>query len=193
MCRNNCLRSLCRIAILFFLVKRMFSSIWLVWNVAATKFSHRKQCLIATSFDIVPLAPLYLNEIFCFYLYLNIKKLVLLLNTNNLYKLQTFFLNQSHIAINLLTCLPWWLSHSPDIYHIKASFVSYILHFPGRQLYCQYVVENAFVFEMYVPSMSILIKPISVLNIYFHLTCTYYVNDSKNLSLLTFYFHPTCT
>ena len=75
----------------FFSVKRMFSSIWLIWRVVAITFSHRKQCLIATSFDIVPSAPLHLNQIFCFYLYLNIKKAILLVNSNNLYKLQTLF------------------------------------------------------------------------------------------------------
>ena len=44
----------------------------------------------------------------------------------------TIFFNQSHIAINLLTCLPWRPSHSPDIYHIKTNSVSNILHFPDR-------------------------------------------------------------
>ena len=85
---------------LLLLVKRMFSSIWLIWKVVAIRFSHRKRCLIVTSFDIVPSASLHLNQIFCFYLYFNIKKVILLLNTNNLYKPQTFF-NQSHIASNL--------------------------------------------------------------------------------------------
>ena len=74
-----------------FSVKRMFSSIWLIWRVVAITFSHRKQCLIATSFDIVPSAPLHFNQNFCFYLYLNIKKLILLVDSNNLYKLQTLF------------------------------------------------------------------------------------------------------
>ena len=133
MCRSNFYRSLCHSNLpresLFFFVKRMFSSIWLMWKVVAIRFSHCKQCLIATSLDIMPSAPLHLNQIFCFYLYLNIKKLILLLKTNNLYKLQTFF-HPSHIAINLLTCFPWWPSHSPDIYHIKANSVSNIEHFP---------------------------------------------------------------
>ena len=74
-----------------FFVKRMLSSFWLIWKVIAIRFSHRKQCLIATSSNIVPSAPLHLNQIFCFYLYLNIKKVILLLNTNNLCQLQTFF------------------------------------------------------------------------------------------------------
>ena len=90
----------CYFLLLLFLVKRMFSSIWLIWKVVAIRFSHRKRCLIVTSFDIVPSASLHLNQIFCFYLYFNIKKVILLLNTNNLYKPQTFF-NQSHIASNL--------------------------------------------------------------------------------------------
>ena len=126
----------------------MFCSIWLIWKVSAIRFSHHKQYLIVTSFDIVPSASVHLNQIFCFYLYLNIKEVILLLNTNNLYKPQTFFFNQSHIAINLLMCLPWWPSHSPDIYHIKANSVWNILHLTERQLYCQYVVENSFVLDI---------------------------------------------
>ena len=127
MCRSNCLQSL-------------------IWKVVAIRFFHRKQCLIVTSFDIVPSASLHLNHFFCFlcfclYLNINIKKVIL-------YKPQTFFFNQSHIFINLLTCLPWWLSHSPDIYHIKGNSVSNILHFPERQLYCPYVVKNAFVLDI---------------------------------------------
>ena len=39
-------------------------------------------------------------------------------------------------------------THSPDIYHIRANSVSNILHFLERQLYCQYVVENAFVLDI---------------------------------------------
>ena len=73
------------------------------------------------------------------------------------------FFHQSHIAINLLTCLPWWPSHSHDIYHIKATSVSDILHFPERQLYCQYVVENPFVLDI------LNVYPTSVCNI-LHLT-----------------------
>ena len=90
---------------LLLLVKRMFSSIWLIWKVVAIRFSHCKQCLIVTSFDIVPSAPL--NQVFCFYWYLNIKKVVLLLNTNNLYKLQTLFLIK---AILPLICWRVFLS-----------------------------------------------------------------------------------
>ena len=67
----------------------MFFSVWLICKVVAISFSHRKQCLITTSFDIVPSAPLHLNQFFYLCLYLNIKKVLLLLNTNNLYKLQT--------------------------------------------------------------------------------------------------------
>ena len=115
-----------------FFVKRMLSSFWLIWKVIAIRFSHRKQCLIATSSNIVPSAPLHLNQIFCFYLYLNIKKVILLLNTNNLCQLQTFFINQSHSAISLLTCLPWCPSHSPDIYYTNATSVSNSLHFLER-------------------------------------------------------------
>ena len=128
----------------------MFSSIWLIWKVVAIRFSHCKKCLIVTSFDIVPSASLNLNQIFCFYLYLNIKKVVFLLTQKHKQFIQTtnFFFDQSHIAINLLTCLPWWPSHSPDIYHIKANSVSNVLHFPERQLYCQYVVEKAFVLDI---------------------------------------------
>ena len=134
MCRSNCLQSL-------------------IWKVVAIRFFHRKQCLIVTSFDIVPSASLHLNNFFCFYLYLSIKQVILLLNTNNLYKPQTFFsflffFNQLHIVINLLTCLTWWLSHSPEIYHIKANSVSNILSFPERPLYCPYAVENAFVLDI---------------------------------------------
>ena len=129
--------------LLLLLVKRMFSSLL---RVVAIRFSHRKQWLIVISVNIVSSASLHLNQIFYFHLYLYIKKVILLLNTNNLYKLQTFFfVNQSHIAINLLTGLPWWPSHSPDI---RANSVSNILHFLERQLYCQYVVENAFVLDI---------------------------------------------
>ena len=117
MCRSNCSRSLCHIAIYqvtiyyyyyyyyYYLVKRMFSSIWLIWKVVAIRLSHRKQRLIVTSFEIVSSALLHLNQIFCFYLYLIIKKVTLLPNSNNFYKLQRFF-NHSHIAISLLTCDP---------------------------------------------------------------------------------------
>ena len=56
--------------------------------------------------------------------------LILLLNKDNLYKLQIFF-NQSHIAIN------FWgvflddphIHLTSTIYHIKATSVSNILHF----------------------------------------------------------------
>ena len=75
--------------LLLLLVKRMFSSLW---RVVAIRFSHRKQWLIVTSVNTVPLASLHLNHIFYFYLYLYIKKVILLLNTNNLHKPQTFFL-----------------------------------------------------------------------------------------------------
>ena len=105
----------------------MFSSIWVIRKVVAMRLSHRKQCLIVTSFDIVPSAPLHLNQFFCFYLYVSIKKVILLLNTSNLYKLQTLFLIKAvclpchefvdvsslppicwrvFLATNLLTCLP---------------------------------------------------------------------------------------
>ena len=42
----------------FFLVKRCSPLFWLIWKVVAIRFSHRKQCHIATSFDILPLVPL---------------------------------------------------------------------------------------------------------------------------------------
>ena len=93
----------------------MFSSIWVIRKVVAMRLSHRKQCLIVTSFDIVPSAPLHLNQFFCFYLYVSIKKVILLLNTSNLYKLQTLFLIKAvlppicwrvFLAMNLLRCLP---------------------------------------------------------------------------------------
>ena len=101
----------------------MFFSVWLICKVVAISFSHRKQCLITTSFDIVPSVPLHLNQFFYLYLFLNIKKVLLLLNTNNLYKLQTSFLNQGHIAINLLTCL----HYSPHIH--LTSIISRLLLF----------------------------------------------------------------
>ena len=154
MCRSNCIRSLCHIAIyqetiffiIFCLVKRMFSSIWLIWKVVAIRFFHRKQCLIVTSFDIVPSASLHLNHFFFFVSQYQKGDFV----TKHEQFIQTthFFFNQSHYAINLLRCLPWWLSHSPDIYHIKANSVSNILHFPERQLHCPYAVENAFVLDI---------------------------------------------
>ena len=85
---------------------------WVLRKVAI-RLSHRKQCLIVTSFDIVPSAPLHLNQFFLFFF--SIKKLILSLNTSNLYKLQTFFLIKAvlppicwrvFLAMNLLTCLP---------------------------------------------------------------------------------------
>ena len=94
----------------------MFSSIWLIWKVVAIRFSHRKKCLIVTSFDIVPSATLYLNQFFCFYLYLNIKKVVFLLKTNNLYKPQTFFLIR---AILPLICWRVFLGDP----HIHLTFI----------------------------------------------------------------------
>ena len=103
----------------------MFSSIWLLWKVMAIRFSHRKQCLIATSFDIVPLVPLHLNHFLflCFCLYLNIKKVTLLLNTNNLYKLQTIFLIK---AILPLIC---WLVFLVDPHIHLTSVISRLLLF----------------------------------------------------------------
>ena len=59
-----------------------------------------------------------------------------------------FSFNQTHIAINLMTCLSWLTSHSPGIYHIKANLVSNILHFYERQLFCQHIVENVFVLDV---------------------------------------------
>ena len=61
------------LSLLLLLVKRMFSSIWLIWKVVAIRFSHRKQCLIVTSFDIVPSTPLHLNQIF-FFIFISISK-----------------------------------------------------------------------------------------------------------------------
>ena len=78
--------------------KSMFSSIWLIWKVVTIRFSHCKQCLIVTSFDIVSWTSLFFNTIFasvnpnfCFLLYLNVKKVILLLNASNFYKLLLFF------------------------------------------------------------------------------------------------------
>ena len=79
--------------------KSMFSSIWLIWKVVTIRFSHCKQCLIVTSFDIVSWTSLFFNTIFasvnpnfCFLLYLNVKKVILLLNANNFYKLLLFLI-----------------------------------------------------------------------------------------------------
>ena len=78
--------------------KSMFSSIWLIWKVVTIRFSHCKQCRIVTSFDIVSWTSLFFNTIFasvnpnfCFLLYLNVKKVILLLNASNFYKLLLFF------------------------------------------------------------------------------------------------------
>ena len=137
--RSNCLRSLCHVAIYqeticyyccyyyHFLVKRMFSSIWLIWKVSAIRFSHCKQYLILTSFDIVPSASVHLNQIFCFYLYLNIKNVILLLNTNNLYKPQTFFLIR---AILPLICWRAFLGDhhihlTSEIHHIHLKYFTF--------------------------------------------------------------------
>ena len=152
MCRSNCIRSLCHIAIyqetiffiIFCLVKRMFSSIWLIWKVVAIRFSHRKQCLIVTNFDIVPSASLHLNQCSFFYLYLNIKKVILLLNTNNLYKPQAFFFFR---AILLLI---FWRVFLGDSHIHLTSIISRLIQFQIFYIFLKgsYAVKNAFVLDI---------------------------------------------
>ena len=60
----------------------------------------------------------------CFYLYLNIKKGILLLNTNNLYKPQTFFLIR---AILQLIC---WRVFLGDPHIHLTSIISRLIQFP---------------------------------------------------------------
>ena len=92
------------------------------------------------------------------------------------------FLNKSHIAINLLACLPCWPSHSPDICLIKATSFSNILHFPEKQLYCQYAVKNAFVLDILNVIFYFVI-------FYIHLICTYHVRPTPVLSICLFFFN----
>ena len=80
-----------------------------------------------------------------------------------------------------MTCLPWWPSHSLDIHHIKANSVSNILHFPERQLYCQYVAENVFVLDILKFNL-----PLFVI-FYIHLRCTYHVRPAPILSICLFF------
>ena len=99
--------------LLLFLIKRMFSSIWLIWKVVAIRFFHRKQCLIVTTFDIVPSASLHLNHFFLFVSQYQKGDFVtkheqFIQTTNSFFIIIVIIIfNQSHIAINLLTCLPW--------------------------------------------------------------------------------------
>ena len=102
--------------LLLFLIKRMFSSIWLIWKVVAIRFFHRKQCLIVTTFDIVPSASLHLNHFFLFVSQYQKGDFVtkyeqFIQSTNSFFIIIVIIIiiifNQSHTAINLLTCLPW--------------------------------------------------------------------------------------
>ena len=100
--------------LLLFLIKRIFSSIWLIWKVVAIRFFHRKQCLIVTTFDIVPSASLHLNHFFLFVSQYQKGDFVtkheqFIQSTNSFFIIIVIIIifNQSHTAINLLTCLPW--------------------------------------------------------------------------------------
>ena len=154
MCRSNCLRSLCHIAIYqetFFgeeeikacsrLLADMEGCRNKVFSLQAMSHCHklRYSVLDASFFNTIFAS---VNPNFCFLLYLNVKKVILLLNANNFYKLLVFLMK----AILPLICWPFFLGvshiHLACIYHIKAASVSIILHFPERQLYCQYVVEK---------------------------------------------------
>ena len=158
----------------------MFSSIWLIWKVVAIRFSHRKKCLIVTSFDIVPSATLYLNQFFCFYLYLNIKKVVFLLKTNNLYKPQTFFLIR---AILPLICWRVFLGDP----HIHLTFIiSRLIQFQMFYIFLKdsYTVNTLLKMLLFWTFWTFNLPLILIF--YIHLTCTYYVRPASILSICLF-------
>ena len=169
MCRSNCLQSL-------------------IWKVVTIRFFHRKQCLIVTSFDIVPSASLHLNHfffVFFVFVCISISKRWFCTNHKLFFLIRAIFslicwrvfLGDSHIHLTSiisyqsiisyhltsiilyqsiisyhLTSIILYQSiisyHITSIYHIKANSVSNILRFPERQLYCPYVVKNAFVLDI---------------------------------------------
>ena len=83
-----------------------------------------------------------LDQIFCFfvcfYLYLNFKKGILLLNTNNLYKPQTFFLIR---AILQLIC---WRVFLGDPHIHLTSIISRLIQFPIFYIF----LKGSFTFNM---------------------------------------------
>ena len=108
---------------IFFLVIGCFPLFWLIRNVVAIRFSHRQQCLIATSFNILPSVPLlflrillHLIQIFVFIIPQYWKDDFITKRKQFIQTVLFFWFFLSHIAINILTCLPWWPSHSPDMH-----------------------------------------------------------------------------
>ena len=82
-----------------------------------------------------------------------------------------------------MTCLPSWLSHSPDICHIKTSPVSNILHFPERQLYSQYVVESAFVLDILNVYPIMLDQRLYCQFVFFFTCLCFYILNSPDMYL----------
>ena len=160
----------------------MFSSVWLIWKVIAIRFSHRNQCLIASSFDVVLSTPLHLNQIFCVYLYLSIKKVILLLNMNNLYKLQIPFFTK---AILPLICSHVFLG-DPHIH--PTSFTSRLLLFQIFYIFLRgsYTV-NMFLKIPLFWTFWTFVLPLFVI-FYIYLTCTDHVRPAPILSICHFFF-----
>ena len=109
--KSNCLRSLCHItiyqeaifffrqeAIIIFIQKDVLLYLADMEGCRNKVFSSQamSHCYKLRQ---MPSVLLHLKQFFCFYLYLNIKKVILLLKTNNLYKLQTFFLIKATLSL----------------------------------------------------------------------------------------------
>ena len=125
---------------------------------------------------------LHLNQIFCFYLYLNIKKVILLLNMNNLYKLQISFFTK---AILPLIC---WRVFLGDPHIHMTSITSRLLLF---QIFCiflrgSYTVNMLLKIPLFWTFWTFIL-PLFVI-FYIYPACTYHVRPGPIFSICHLFF-----
>ena len=96
----------------------MFSTAWLIWKVVAIRFSHRKRYLSLLQASISGLRRLFflrfLLQLIQFFVFIIPQYRKGDFITKRKQFIQTVFL--SHIAINILACLPRWPSHAPGMH-----------------------------------------------------------------------------
>ena len=154
MCRSNSLRSPAKY---FFLLKG---------------------CSFLFGFGIMPSTLFHVNQIFCFYLYFNVRK-VILLDMNNLYKLQTL------IKATLL--LIYWhvFLGDPHIYwHVsyEGYFCFKYITFSWEAVIMSICCWKCLCFGHF----ELFNLPLFVI-FYIHPTCTYHVRPASIMSICQFF------